>query len=113
MNVETIVITVVGAILGGSGIVGLAFAYIRRFIDRRLSEKELANAKRKDIRLKRLMVDDEWYHCAGRFLFYIHKFIQTGEHNGDFEEAWKRFLIAEEKKKALDREIMVENEWNY
>ena len=46
----------------------------------------------------------------GRLFFFVHKAIVTGQHNGDLEAAWEEYQEAEKKKKALDREILAENE---
>lgn len=112
MTGKEIAVLLIGAVLGGSGIVGLVFAYMRRFIDKRLEQREAENQKQKEQHLRRLTIEEEWRHAAGRLFFFIHKAIVTGQHNGDLEAAWERFQLAEDKKKALDREIIVENEIN-
>lgn len=101
---------VLGAVFGGAGIVGLLFAYIRHFIDKRLAQRDAADAKQKDQHIRRLTIEDEWKHAAGRLFFFLHKAVVTGQHNGDLEAAFTKFQEAEDKKKALDREIIVENE---
>lgn len=109
-NTETIVVAIVSAAVGGAGIVGLVFAYIRRFIDKRLNARDQEDAKRRATRLRRLTLEDEWYHAAGRLFFFVNKAIETGQHNGDLRNAFEKFQEAEAKKKALDREILAESE---
>ena len=93
---------VIGAIVGGSGITGLLFYFIRKYIEDKLTGKEQ--------RMKRAVVDDELQHCQGRLFFWIHKAIVTGQHNGDLEQAFQDYQIAEQKAKTLDREIIVEHD---
>lgn len=100
----------IGALVGGSGLVGLLFFYLRYFIDKRLKEREAEDAKRRVTRLRRRKVEDEWYHATGRLFFFVHKAIVTGQHNGDLEASWQAFQHAEELKKDLDREILAETE---
>lgn len=109
-NAETIVTAIVGAVFGGAGIVGLVFAYVRHFIDKRLADRDKEDAKRRETRLRRLTIEDEWYHAAGRLFFFINKAVETGQHNGDLKRAFEQFQDAEAKKKALDREILAESE---
>lgn len=101
---------ILSAVIGGSGIVGLGFAYIRRAVDKKLKEHEAEETRRRAVRLHRLMVEDEWNHAAGRLFFFVHKAIVTGHHNGDLEAAFSDFQDAEVKKKELDRRILVESE---
>ena len=107
---KEIIAAIVGAIVGGSGIVGLCFFYIRHFIDKRLAQREAEDKKQQEQHIRRLTIEDEWKHATGRLFYHIHKYIVTGHHNGDLESAWEKFQEAEEKKKQLDREIVVENE---
>ena len=118
-----IVSGVIGAIVGGSGITGIVFYFIRRYIENKLNAKDEAaktmeeqkqkeNEKKKEQRIKRMSVDDELQHCQGRLFFWIHKAIVTGSHNGDLESAFQAYQEAEQKKKLLDREILAENEFD-
>lgn len=101
---------VVGAIVGGSGITGLLFFFIRRYIENKLGKREAEESQKRDQKIKRMIVDDKLQHCEGRLFFWIHKAIVTGEHNGDLERAFEEYQKAERERKALDREIIVENE---
>lgn len=89
---------------------GLAFLYLRRFIDKRLDGREQENVKRKATRLRRLTIEEEMEHATGRLFFFIHKAVVTGQHNGDLEEAWGKYQAAEDAKKKFDREILAENQ---
>jgi hypothetical protein len=111
LNAETIAATVIGAVVGGAGIVGFVFAYMRRFIDKRLDSKDSKVQRRKDLKLERLAIEDEMNHATGRLFYFIHKYIEsTGYSDPDFNEAWESYQIAEKKKKDLDRRILVDAE---
>lgn len=101
---------IIGAIVGGSGITGLLFCFIRRYIENKLGEREAEDRRKRELKIKRMTVDDKLQHCEGRLFFWIHKAIVTGEHNGDLEKAFLDYQNAELERKALDREIVVENE---
>ena len=73
-------------------------------------EKKDEQHKRRELAVRRMKVDDELQHCEGRLFFWIHKAIVTGVHNGDLEAAFDNYQKAEQAKKELDREIIVENE---
>ena len=99
-----------GAILGGSGITGLAFFFLRRYLEKKLRAAEELDAQRMHMKKRRLQVDDELHHAYGRLLFWMHRAIVTGSHNGELENAFQALEEAESKKKDLDREIIAESE---
>lgn len=109
ISAEAVIATIVGAIIGGSGIVGLMFAYMRRFIDKRLDAREQQNARNMEQRIKRLKLEDELSDATGKLMFYFHKAIVTGQHNGDLEEAWTNYQTVRKKKEDFDRSILVDN----
>lgn len=110
MSKGEIVSAIVGALLGGAGLVGLLFAFIRRYIENKLIKKEDEDKRRREQRLKRIKAEDELMHCTGRLFFWMHKAIVSGEHNGDLEKAFEAYQQAEKIRKDLDREIIAENE---
>lgn len=122
-DVEYLIISgVIGAVVGGGGITGIVFYFMRRYIENKLNAKDEEKkkietkrlkdeARKKEQRIKRMRVDDELQHCEGRLFFWLHKAIVTGSHNGDLEEAFKAYQSAESEKKELDREIVAENEY--
>lgn len=110
MTAGDIFATIVVAIAGGSGIVGILFFFIRRYIEKRLTARETEDKKKKEQRLKRIQLEDEMMHSQGRLLFWMYKAIITGHHNGDLEKAFEAYQAAEKARKDLDREILAENE---
>lgn len=53
MSVDEVLAAVVLALAGGSGVVGLAMTYLRRYIDRKLEAGEEEAARRLDHRKRR------------------------------------------------------------
>jgi hypothetical protein len=110
--VVLILTTVISTIIGGSGIVGIAFYFIRKRMEQKLDSKESEQQKRKAQRIQRIKVEEELQHCEGRLFFWVHKAIVTGQHNGDLEAAFEAYQEAEQAKKDLDREVLAENEYD-
>lgn len=101
--------TMVFAVLGGSGMVGLLFFFLRLYLEKRLNEKESEEDHRKALRIRRMQIEDELHHCYGRVLFWLVRFAQTGHHNGELDNAFAKLEKAEAKKKELDREIIADS----
>ena len=107
---ELVISGLIGAVVGGSGITGLIFFFIRRYIEKSLEAREELNRHQREQKIQRLKIEDELQHWEGRLFFWIHKAIVTGEHNGDLEKAFKEYQEADERKKQLDRDIIFENQ---
>lgn len=45
-TIEGIMAAIIGAVVGGSGLVGIVFLYIRRYIDGKLNAREAESKKR-------------------------------------------------------------------
>ena len=105
-----IISSIIGAVIGGSGITGTLFYFMRRYIENKLLLRESEDEKKKEQRIKRKTVEDELQYCEGRLFFWLHKAIVTQQHNGDLEKAFENYMVAEEAKKHLDREILAESE---
>ena len=110
--IDSLLAGVVGAIVGGAGFVGLIFHFIRRYIDNKLNDRDKETKRRREQQIRRLKIEYEMEQATGRLLFWVYKAIDTGHHNGDFQEAWAKFRSAEEKKKELNREVLVDHELN-
>lgn len=104
--VKTLLIT----FLGSGLIVGMFIYYIRRYIDKALDKREKEENRKTEMKKRRRTVEDELWHSAGRLFFWINRFVETGEHNGELKSAYDNFESAEAKKKQLDRDIIAEHE---
>lgn len=109
-EVHIVVTAILSAIVGGGGLTGLAFSFMRRYIEKKLSASEEKRKSEIRNRVERIKINDELQHCQGRLLFWMHKAIITGEHNGDLENAMEMYQKAEETKRDLDRQIIANEE---
>ena len=110
MSIEEVFAAAVLALAGGSGVVGLAMTYLRRYIDRKLEAGEEEAARRLEHRKRRQQVEDQLHHAYGRCIFWLNHAVTKPPPNGDLEEAMENLQRAEEAKKNLDREILAEYE---
>lgn len=110
MSIEEVFAAVVLALAGGSGVVGLAMTYLRRYIDRKLEAGEEEAARRLDHRKRRQQVEDQLHHAYGRCIFWLNHAVTKPPPNGELAEAMENLQRAEEAKKNLDREILAEYE---
>ena len=94
------------ALLGGGGLVGLAIYYIRRYIDKKLKAEEDKEEERRQFRLKKAACEERMQHAESRWIFWVNRWIETGEHNGELKAAYEEFQEAERQKKDLEREII-------
>ena len=110
MSIEDVFAAAVLALAGGSGVVGLAMTYLRRYIDRKLEAGEEEAARRLEHRKRRQQVEDQLHHAYGRCIFWLNHAVTKPPPNGELEEAMENLQRAEEAKKNLDREILAEYE---
>ncbi len=110
MTLKDIAVIIIGAVIGGSGFVGLAFFLLRHYIENKLTFAEDEAAKRKATRITRMKIEDELHHAYGRLLFWIYRAIVTSSHNGELDTAFQALEAVEEKKRAFDRDIRAESE---
>jgi hypothetical protein len=106
IDVWQIVIT---TIIGGSGVVGIALYFVRRWLERKLTTNEQVKEIRAANRLRRARLEDELHHAQNRMLFWLHRTIVTEERNGDLEASFAALTAVEEKIKEHDREIIASN----
>lgn len=106
-EILTIIIT---SLIGGGGIVGLVFYFVRKYLEQALDKREAEEAKRRENKVKRASYNDALQHAQGRLLFWLYQAIIKGEHNGELEQAFNDFQTAEQKIKDHDRKIVAEQE---
>ena len=106
MSIEDVFAAVVLALAGGSGVVGLAMTYLRRYIDRKLEAGEEEAARRLEHRKRRQQVEDQLHHAYGRCIFWLNHAVTKPPPNGELAQAMEELTQAEEAKKKLDREIL-------
>lgn len=105
-----ILTAVVSAILGGGGIVGIVFHFTKRYFDKKLETEEKKSAEARDFRQKKAACEERMTHALGRWVFWMNRWVETGDHNGELRAAFEDYQKAEKDKKELDREIVVKFE---
>ena len=101
MNGEEVLGAVLAALVGGSGITGLAVGYLKRYLDRRLEQGEQEAQQRQEHRQRRQL-----HHAYGRCIFWLNHAVTKPPPNGELAQAMEELTQAEEAKKKLDREIL-------
>ena len=94
--------TALAAVVGGSGMVGLLFYLIRVYIDRQIERHMLQN----EFEIKRRQINSELDECYRQCFFWIQFYITTGESGDNLEQAFQKLYLAEERKKALENEML-------
>ena len=77
--------TVLTAVIGGSGLIGLLFYLIRVYIDKRIERHMLQN----EFEIKRRQVNSELDECYRQCFFWIQFYITTGEAGDNLEQAFQ------------------------
>lgn len=108
--IKDILIGAAAGLFGSGGLLGLFFFVVKRYLQKKLDERDEKERVKTEIRLERSQIERELWHAMGRLLFWIHRAITTGSHNGELEKAFEEFQAAEEKSKALDMRILAMNE---
>ena len=101
---------VVSAILGGGGIVGIVFHFVKRYFENKLAAEDRKAAEAKEYRQRKAACEERMTHALGRWVFWMNRWVETGDHNGELREAFEEFERAEKEKKELEREIVVKFE---
>ncbi|MCC8122360.1 MAG: hypothetical protein LIO58_02345 [Oscillospiraceae bacterium] len=114
MAFEQVMSAIITAVVGAGGVVGFAFYYLRRYIDRKLQAEEQASDQLVSTRRKRLSVDDKIQHAQGRMFYHLMDNIariarclpEAKIPTAQLDEAFQTLTQAEEAKKELNREII-------
>ncbi len=102
MQSEEILRTILAAVIGGSGGVGLLFYPIRVYIDKQIERHMLQN----EFEIRRRQINSELDECYRQCFFWIQFYITTGEAGDNLEQAFQKLYLAEERKKALENEML-------
>ena len=108
---NNIVQIVLSALIGGSGICGMVFLFLRHYIEKRLSVREERERKDEELRKRRRKINDKIKHASGRVLFWLVEQVdQSGDANSNLRKSFADLQRAEEEGKDLDREILAEHD---
>lgn len=105
-SVATVISWLIGTVLIG----GIVVHYLQRYIDVKLDNLNAEHKADREIRLQRSKLEQNRRRAAGRLLFWLHRAVVTGEHNGQLENAMAAYNKAEDEQKALDQQILAEYE---
>ncbi len=107
---NNIVQIALSALIGGSGICGIVFLFIRHYIERRLSFREEREKKDEELRKKRRKINDRIQHAQGRTLFWLVQIVDPDQENANLITSFRDLQKAEEESKDLDRDILAEHD---
>lgn len=110
MTIDSILSTIVLAVVGGSGFVGLVFFFVRRYIEKKITDHEVCEKRHRDQQFRRLKLQDSMERAKADLFFWVYRAISTGQHNGELEEAWNKYMEIVEEKREFEREIIMENQ---
>lgn len=82
------------------------FYYLRRYLDHKIDEEEKRKQEREQQQKQRVIAEAKRRHAAGRILFWLYKAVTKPPPNGELDEAMRKYTIAEEEQKTLEREIL-------
>ena len=106
MSFSEIITLIVGVVLGGSGIGGIIFWLIKRYIEKRLNIAEATSKKRQAMMQEKRELDQEYDHAVGRCLFWLNDQVVHKDAGEDLENAMAKLNEVEERKKKREREIV-------
>ncbi len=110
MGASEVVTIIVSSVVGGAGIVGIVFYFVRRHLEQMLDRREEEERRRRANRIKRASYNDALQHAQGRLLFWLYQAVIKGNHNGELTQAFEDFQAAEQRIKDHDRSIVAEQE---
>ena len=87
--------------LGGGGLAGLFFYFIRRAIEKRLQKAEELNLQIAQINEEIAYSKTEWYDAVFELCTQLYRKINGKEVNGELGEAYKSLVCAHRKVRAL------------
>ena len=83
-------------------VVGLLFYPIRVYIDKQIERHMLQN----EFEIRRRQINSELDECYRQCFFWIQFYITTGEAGDNLEQAFQKLYLAEERKNALENEML-------
>lgn len=103
--------TIVTAIVGSGGVMGIFFFVFRRWIEKTLNASEEKRKKLHEYQVKKNELSDKKSQCYGRLFFWIYRAITTGNHNGELEKAFDDLQEVEKEMDEFERRRLAEL-WN-
>ena len=77
---------------------------------RSITSSGISASEREEYRLKKAACEERMQHAESRWIFWVNRWIETGNHNGELAQAFAEYQEAEKEKKELEREIVVKFE---
>lgn len=100
-----------GTIFGGAGLFGILVHYLKRYIDKKLSDEETATKQCRDYKNRRAKIEQELQHAQSRVFAQLFAAIKANHVNiENLELAYAALRAAEDKKDELEQEIIIEYE---
>lgn len=97
---------IVSILFGSCGLGGIFIYLIKRSIDKKLDKVDKEVCETAEVKRRKALAENMLLHAQGRVLFWMHRAIVTGQHNGDLQKAWEEYENAEQQNKDIQREII-------
>lgn len=109
LNIWSVIIpTVITSLIGSGGVIGIMMSGMKKSWEKRWAEKAEKAKKNEDRRIRKHQLEIDLRRAEEHMMFWLHKAIVSGEHNGDLEEAFHEYNRAEQAMKDYENQILAE-----
>lgn len=100
--------TAITSIIGSGGFIGILFWGVKRRWEKKLMEKERKAELAQQHKIKRRKLESDMRHAHSDLMFWLHKAVVSGEHNGELKKAFDDFQKVEDAFKDFENQLIAE-----